>query len=75
MKTVEISRNLTITLPKGVFKPSERVVILTEGSMVIIKRLDATRLSSVAGRVKGRALPLSAIAREVHAYRRAKRAR
>jgi len=30
-------------------------------------------LSSIAGRAKGRALPLRSIVREVHAYRRAKR--
>ena len=75
MKTVELPASLRITLPKGLFKPSDKVALLTEGSILIIKKLDSPRLSSIAGRAKGRAPSLQSIVREVHAYRRAKRAR
>ena len=40
-------------------------------SVKVVKR--KASLSSIAGRVKGRALPLRSIVREVQAYRRAKR--
>ena len=75
MKTVEISRNRTIVLPKGIFKPLDKVAILNEGTTLIIKKLDTPRVSSVAARAKGRPLPLRTIVKEIQAYRRAKRAR
>jgi hypothetical protein len=75
MKTLEVPPNRTIVLPKRVFKPADRVVIFTEGSTVIVKRLEMSPLSSIAARVKDRPLPLRDIVREVHIYRQSKRAR
>ena len=75
MKTIEIPANRRILLPKGLFKPSDKVALLTEGNVLIIKKLESPRLSSVAKRAKGRSLSLRTIVHEVHAYRRAHRAR
>ena len=74
MRTVEVPSNLKIALPKHLFKPSDRVVLLTEGSLLIIKKLESPKLSSYAGRAKDRPLSLREVDREVQAYRRGKRA-
>lgn len=74
MKVVTISRNGTIALPKMLFHPDEKVALVTEGSTLIIKKLDVPPASSFATRAPGRPIPLRDIVREVHAYRRAKRA-
>ena len=75
MKTVAVPSNLKIALPKHLFKPADRVVLLTEGSLLIIKKLESPKLSSYAGRAKDRPLSLREVDREVQAYRRAHRAR
>ena len=74
MKTFTVPANRTIVLPKHLFKPSERIVLMTEGNALIIKKLEPPKLSAIATRAKGRALPMREIAREVHAFRQAKRA-
>ena len=74
MKTVEVRANRTIVLPKHLFKPFEKVALLTQGKVLIIKKLEPTPLSSIAKRVKAPTPPLRSITREVHAYRRAHRA-
>jgi hypothetical protein len=73
MKTIEVPTNRTIVLPKHLFRPADKIVVLVEGDTVVIKKLGSPPLSSIATRVKERALPLHAITREVHAYRRARR--
>ena len=75
MRTLEVPANLMIRLPKSLFKPAEKVALLTEGDALIIKKLESPRLSAIATRVKERPLPMRDILQEVHAYRRAKRAR
>lgn len=75
MKTYEVPADRMIRLPKQLFKPADKVAVLTEGSTLIIRKLELPHLSSIARRVRERSLPMREIAREVHAYRRAKRAR
>ena len=74
MRTVEVPSNLKIVLPKRLFKPADRIVLLTEGSLLIIKKLASPKLSSYAARAKDRPLSLREIDREVQAHRRSKRA-
>jgi virulence-associated protein VagC len=74
MKIVQVSHDRMIRLPKEVFKPAEKVVLIREGGTVIIKKVEPPRLSALARRVKERPLPMREIVREVQAYRRAKRA-
>ena len=73
IKTVEVPTNRTIVLPKRLFKPLEKIALFTAGNMLIIKKVDAPRLSAIAKRAKTRPLSLRSIVREVHAYRRAQR--
>ena len=75
MKVFEVPADRQIVLPKKLFKPTDRVAIVNEGGMVIIKKVETPRLSSLAGRVKDRPLSMRAIGREVRAYRRSQRAR
>ena len=75
MKTLAVPADRMIRLPKGVFKPADRVVILHGSGVLIIKKLESPPLSSIAARVKDRPIPLREIAREVHAYRRSQRPR
>ena len=75
MKVVEVPANRQIVLPKRFFKPADKIAIFSEGNAVLIKKFEPPRLSSIAARVRERALPLREVAREVRAYRRAKRAR
>lgn len=75
MRTLEVPANRMIQLPKDLFKPAEKVALLMEGGALLIKKLESPRLSSIAARIKERPLPMRDIVREVHAYRRAKRAR
>ena len=75
MKTIAIPSSRLIRLPKRLFKPTDRVALITQGDTLIIKKIDAAPLSSIALRAKGRPMPLQAIVREVRAYRREKRAR
>ena len=74
MRTIEVPSNLKIALPKRLFKPADRIVLLTEGSLLIIKKLASPSLSSYAARAKDRPLSLREIDREVQAHRRSKRA-
>ena len=75
MKTLEVPANRTIVLPKHLFKPADKVALVSGGSMLIIKKLEVPPLSAIATRVKERPLPMGDIVREVRAYRRATRAR
>ena len=72
-KTVEVPSNLKIALPKGLFKPFDRVVLFVAENALIIKRLESPKLSSYARRAKDRPLSLREVDREVQAYRRSKR--
>ena len=74
MKTVEVPSNLKISLPKSLFRPADRIVLLREGSLLIIKKLESPKLSSYAARAKDRPLSMREIDREVQAHRRSKRA-
>jgi hypothetical protein len=75
MKTFEIPSNRMIQLPKALFKPLDKVVVITQGDTFILKKFDIPRLSAIAMRVKERPFPMREILREVHASRRARRAR
>ncbi len=75
MKTLNVPANRMIRLPKHLFRPADKIALVGAGGVLIIKKLEMPRLSSIAGRVRERALPMRAIVREVHAYRRAQRTR
>jgi hypothetical protein len=70
---MKVSQDRHITLPKRLFQPDETVLVMTEGDTVVIKKV-RPRLSAIAQRARGRALPMRAIVREVRAYRKHRRA-
>ena len=74
MRMLAVPANRLIRLPKSVFKPADKIVVVTDGSMVVIKKVESPRLSSIAARAHDRPMPMSTIVREVHAHRRARRA-
>jgi len=74
MKTIKLNRQRTIVLPKSIFKPTDKIVTFCEGDTFIVKKLNPPDVTEIASRVKEKAMPLSEIVKEVHRYRRRKRA-
>ena len=75
MKMVQVSADGKITLPKHLFKPADKVLLVADGDTVVLKKVDAPPLTSFADRAKARPMAMQDIVREVHAYRKAKRTR
>jgi virulence-associated protein VagC len=73
VKSIRLNRRRTIELPASIFKPADRVTIVAEGNTVIVKKLDAFRLSDVAERSSGRRMSMKNILREIERYRKEKR--
>ena len=74
MKTVRIKPERTIALPKSLFKPNDTAVTFCEGDTFIVKKLNSPNVTEMAKRVKEKPLPLREIVKEVHLYRKQKRA-
>jgi hypothetical protein len=72
MRMMKVAQDRHIVLPKQLFHPTDMVLIVTEGDTVVIKKVRPL-LSSIAQRVRGRALSLKTITSEVRAYRRTTR--
>lgn len=72
MRMVKVAQDRHIVLPKRLFQPADMVLVMTEGDTVVIKKV-RPRLSSLAERVRDRALPMSAIVKEVRIYRKHRR--
>jgi hypothetical protein len=72
MRVMKVAQDRHIVLPKRLFQPADTVLVLTEGDTVVIKKV-RSRLSSVAQRVRGRALSMPTIVREVRAHRKHRR--
>ena len=76
MKAVKVQPDGTVKLPPEVrrrFPSQSELAVWAEGDMIVLKRLRPVRPSEIAERVPGSAMPLRAIATEVHQMRRAKR--
>lgn len=72
MHVMKVAPDRRIVLPKRLFQPDDTVLVMTEGDTVVIKKVHLC-LSSIAQRVRGRALPMRAVVREVKAYRKRRR--
>ncbi|MDN5940907.1 MAG: hypothetical protein L0H94_03400 [Nitrospira sp.] len=72
MRVMKVAQDRHIVLPKRLFQPADTILVMTEGDTVVIKKVHP-RLSSVAQRVRGRALPMRTVVREVRAYRQRRR--
>ena len=74
MEAVKITNKRTIVLPKSMFKPTDKVVTFREGDTLIVKKLNPPDVTEIAGRVKEKPMPLKQIVKEIHRYRKEKRA-
>lgn len=74
MKTIRIKPKRTIVLPRSVFKPNDRAVTFCEGDTFIVKKLTPPEVTEIAGRAKEKSMPLREIVKEVHLYRKERKA-
>lgn len=74
MQTIKITNKRTVVLPKSVFKSTDKIVTFCEGDTFIIKKINPPDITEIASRVKEKAMPLREIVKEVHRYRKQKRA-
>lgn len=72
MRMMKVAQDRHIVLPKRLFQPADMVLVMTEGDTVVIKKV-RLGLSSLAERVRGRAIPMPVIVREVRTYRKHRR--
>lgn len=75
MQSLKINPNRTITLPRAIFNPEDKLVLITEGDTLIIKKLHISRLSKIASRARGKPLSLKEITKEIHLHRKEKKGR
>ena len=76
MQTLKIDKNGTLVLPKiaqSIFKPSDKIAWFVDGDTFIVKKINPSKLSEIADRIKEKPLSLKEIVKEVHAYRKEKR--
>ncbi len=73
LKSVRLNRRRTISLPSAIFRPADRVAVVTEGNTVIIKKMTPSKLSEISTRFPGKPLPLKEIVQEIRRYRKEKR--
>ena len=76
MQTLKIDKNGTLVLPKiaqSIFRPSDKIAWFVYGDTFIVKKINPSKLSEIADRIKEKPLSLKEIVKEVHAYRKEKR--
>lgn len=73
LKSVRLNRRRTISLPASIFRPADRVAVVTEGNTVIIKKMTPSKLAEISTRAPGRPLPMKEVIREIRQYRKEKR--
>ena len=78
MLTAKI-KGQTLTLPPAAMKfvkPNDEFTVIATSDTIILKKVLPPRLSDIAQREpQAQTMPLEEIAREVHRYRRSRRAR
>ncbi len=78
MQNLKIEPNGVLVIPKalrGMFQPSDKIACFVEGDTLILKKMNLSRLSSLAGRIKEKPMPMREIVKEIRAYRKEKRTR
>ena len=76
MQTLKIDKNGMLVLPKiaqSIFRPSDEIAWFVDGDTFIVKKINPSKLSEMADRIKEKPLSLKEIVKEVHAYRKEKR--
>lgn len=73
MQTLKVRADGTISLPRSIFKPQDKLAFIQEGDTLILKRLTPPHISEIAKRAKGKALSLKEIVNEIHLFRKEKK--
>ena len=76
MQTLKIDKNGMLVLPKiaqSIFRPSDEIAWFVDGDTFIVKKINPSKLSEMADRIKEKPLSLKEIVKEVHAYRKERR--
>jgi len=77
MQIVKVN-GATLTLPPETAQqigPDDEFTVITAGDTIILKKVTPPRLTDIAMRApKDKAMPMSEISKEVHRYRRSRRA-
>lgn len=76
MQTLKLNPDGSLIIPKNVrniFKPSDKIAWFLQNDTLILKKINTSKLSDIAERVKGKTLPLKEIVKEIHSYRKEKR--
>jgi hypothetical protein len=73
MQTLKIRPDGSIILPKPIFKPQDEIAFIYEGGTLILKKLNPPKISEIAKRIKGKAIPLKDIVKEIHLFRKEKK--
>lgn len=74
MQTLRVKPDGSILLPRSIFKPQDKIAFIYEGDTLILKRLNPPKISEIAKRVKTKPLSLKEIVKEIHLFRKEKRA-
>lgn len=71
MPRVTVVKGGRVVIQGAPFRPSDRVEVFASRDTLVLKRVKLpTRLSDIARRAPGRAMPLQAIVREIRTHRR-----
>ena len=77
MQTIKLNGGL-LTLPQEALRgirPEDEFTVITAGDTIILKKVTTLRLSELAARApQDKPMSLNEISKEVHAYRRSRRA-
>jgi len=74
MQTLKVKSDGSILLPRSIFKPQDKIAFICEGDTLILKRLNLPKASEIAKRAKGKPLSLKEIVKEIHLFRKEKKA-
>jgi len=71
MTKVTVKADGQVIVRRSPFRPSDRLAVFSSADTLVVKRVrPPAKLSDIAKRAPGRAMPLREIVREVHRYRR-----
>lgn len=73
MQTLKVKPDGSITLRRTIFKPQDRLALISDGDTLILKKLTIPKISEFAKRAKGKPLSLKEIVKEIHLYRKTKK--
>ncbi len=75
MVMLKVKHDGSIMLPRSIFRPQDKVALIHEGDLLILKKLNPPKLSGIAKKARGvSSLSLKEVVKEIHLFRKHKRA-